>query len=39
MRFVSFFWLKWNYLGLNKNHFWFFNFEDEPSILDIHFKF
>ncbi len=33
------YWLVWMHLGLNKNHFWFLNFEEAPPIWGSHFKF
>ncbi len=39
MRFLRlFFWLERIYLGLNENRYWFLNFEECSSILDIYFK-
>ncbi len=33
------YWAVWMHLGLNENHFRFFNFKDALSIWDSHFKF
>ncbi len=33
------YWPVWMHLGLNKNCFWFLNFEEAPSIWGSHFKF
>jgi hypothetical protein len=33
------YWPVWMQLGLNKNRFWFLNFEEAPSIWGSHFKF
>jgi hypothetical protein len=33
------YWPVWMHLGLNKNRFWFLNFEEAPAIWGSHFKF
>jgi hypothetical protein len=35
--FTVIFWLKWIYLGLDGNRFWFLNFKVGSSILDSYF--
>jgi hypothetical protein len=37
--FCPVYWPVWMHLGLNKNRFWFLNFEEAPSIWGSHFKF
>ncbi len=37
--FRAIFWLAWIYLGLNGHRFWFFNFQEDPLILDSKLKY